>query len=564
MQDPAMTIRALLDNTVSNFPAAVAMRFRQDGAWVTRTYAEWYARVRQVAEVAGRLNMVPGRDHVALILDNRPEWLDIYAALAGAGITVVPIDPKLRAPECAFILGNADAVAVFAHEKFRTLLTGILPELPKLRHLVLVDAVTPGTPDLGANRSCRDLATAMRDAAETAAQPEAWFARHAPAPETIASIIYTSGTTGRPKGAMLTHANFCTDVEGSLKIIPCLGTSDSFLVVLPLFHAFSFTGNFLVPLSRGCSLAFVENLRTVGEDIRTLSPTILMAVPLLVEKMFNRIDERLRANRLARFCLAVGLRHIVRARVRRNLGGRLRLLVVGGAPCPLRVLHGFRRLGIPVVEGYGLTEASPVVSLSRADDARPGTIGYKLPNIEVRLAETNAQGVGELQVKGPIVMQGYYKNPADTAAAFDGPWLRTGDLAVIDADGYITIRGRQKALIVNREGKNIYPEEVEQQIAGHPFVHDVIVLGYHERGASGERVGAIVVPELDAIRAAHGGRELAWSEIDALLREVVQQQCRELADYKHPRKLDIRRDPLERTATQKVRRHIYQGVLDAR
>jgi long-chain acyl-CoA synthetase len=293
-------------------------------------------------------------------------------------------------------------------------------------------------------------------------------------------------------------------------------------------------------------------------------PTVLMAVPLLVEKMHARIEQRLRASVLSRMLVALGLGAVVRAQVRRSLGGRLRFLVVGGAPCPLPVLRGFRRIGLPVIEGYGLTEAAPVVSLSRPDDAHPGTIGYKLPNIEVRIAEPNAQGVGELQVRGPIVMAGYFKNPAATAEAFDGDWLRTGDLAAVDHDGYIAIRGRKKALIVNREGKNIYPEEVEQCLGKHPWVRDVVVVGYREAGATGERVGAILVPDRDAIRAARGGVEPPWPEIDALLRQVVHYQCRDLANYKHPRKLDIRPEPLERTSTQKIRRHVYQGQLDAK
>ena len=558
-----MTIRTMLDATVQGLPEAVAMRFYRDGAWVSRTYREFYVRIRQAGELAGRLGFAPGTDSVGLLLENCPAWMEIYAALAGAGVTVVPIDPRLRPQEIAFILGDAGVVALFASGRHRDGLEEILPRLPLLRNLVFVDGADAiRTPCAG--RACQDYETALGEGAVAAANSGAWFEHHQPAPETVASIIYTSGTTGKPKGAMLTHANFCADIEGSFAIITDLNREDRFLVVLPLFHAFSFTANFLMPVSRGSSMNFVESLRTVADDIRTLQPSVLMAVPLLVEKIYDRVEEGIRTHPFARLMLKCGLGKVVGKKVKKSLGGRLRLLLVGGAPCPVRVLIGFRRLGITIIEGYGLTEASPVVSLSRPDDTRPGTIGYKLPNIELRLVEQNEQGVGELQVRGPIVMKGYYHNDAATAEAFDGPWLRTGDLATIDADGFITIRGRRKALIVNREGKNIYPEEVEQCIARNPVVYDVVVVGYQGDGETGEKVGAILVPNLEVIKTQRNGIEPPWTEVVEQMRQVAHVQCRELADYKHPRKIEVRREPLERTSTQKVRRVVYQGQLDVK
>jgi long-chain acyl-CoA synthetase len=309
-------------------------------------------------------------------------------------------------------------------------------------------------------------------------------------------------------------------------------------------------------------MCFVESLRTVGDDIKALRPSVLMAVPLLAEKLFVKIDDKLKHSRFAQLLLRLGLGHLVGKRVLKGLGGRLRFMFVGGAPCPLHVLQGFRRLGVPIVEGYGLTECSPVVSVTNCAESRVGTIGKKLPNIEVRLAEVNEQGVGELQIRGPIVMKGYYRNLEATREAFDGEWLRTGDLACIDAQGYLSIRGRKKALIVNREGKNIYPEEVEHVIARDPLIADVIVLGYTVGGVPGERVGAILVPNLDALQSAGAGEEMPWEKIEHLVRDRVHAQCESLAEYKHPRKLVFRREPLERTAIQKVRRCVYQGKLD--
>ncbi len=551
----------MLDDAVRRTPQGIALKFFADGAWRSRTYVEFRDRIRQAAELLGSLGIQPRRDNVALLLDNRPEWMEVYAAMSGSGLTAVPIDPKLRPQEVAYILADSEAVAIVAGESHRELLAEILPQLPALKHVIFVDGLEAArTPCAG--RACLDYETALSQAAAGAAKADAWFDRHRPTELDVASIIYTSGTTGKPKGAMLTHNNFCSDAVGALDIITDISHRDSFLVVLPLFHSFSFTGNFIVPLYCGSGMYFVQSLRSVGEDVKVLRPTIMMAVPLLAEKMYAKIEDRLRTNRLAQIMLKVGLGGIIGRKVRKTLGGRLRMLVTGGAPCPVHVIKGFRRLGIGMIEGYGLTETSPVVTISRVADARPGTIGYKLPNIEVRIADANEAGVGELQVRGPIVMKGYFHNEAATREAFDGAWLRTGDLVSADRDGYYTIRGRKKALIVNREGKNIYPEEVEQCIARHPFVLDVVVIGYHEDGDVGEKVGAILAPNLDAIKAANKGVEPGWLDTEAKMRQIVQEQCDEMADYKHPRRVDVRREPLERTSTQKVRRHVYQGQLD--
>jgi long-chain acyl-CoA synthetase len=552
-----MTLRTLLEDAVTNRPDSIALRYRRDNTWRSRTYAELAQGVGQMAEAFGRLGLQPGAEQVALILENAPEWIETYLATAGAGVPVVPLDPKLRAAEVSFVLLDSDAVALITDTRHLDMLEVILPDLPSVRFIVVVDGGSePLAPIAG--RPCYDY-EALR--AGVLGQRLAWYVNHQPVPQSIASVIYTSGTTGKPKGAMLTHTNFCSDAIGSFEVLGDeITPKDNFLLVLPLFHSFSFTANFVIPLAKGCCMSFVESLRTVSDDIKLLRPSVLMTVPLLAEKLFVKVDEKVKHNQFAHLLLKLGLGRLVGRKVRKELGGRLRFLFVGGAPCPLHVLQGFRRLGVPIVEGYGLTECSPVVSVTNMHESRIGTIGKKLPNIEVRLAEINEQGVGELQIRGPIVMKGYYKNLEATREAFDGEWLRTGDLASIDADGYLSIRGRKKALIVNREGKNIYPEEVENAIARDPFIADVIVIGYTVGGIPGERVGAILVPNLDALAAAGG--EPPWEKIESLIRARVRVQCECLAEYKHPRKLVIQREPLERTAVQKIRRVAYQGKLD--
>ncbi len=555
-----MTLRDLLEDTVKKLPLRTAVTYRRNKVWERVSYAELYRQITLLAEAFGRLGVAPGRDQVALMLDNSPEWVVSYFALTGCGVAVVPIDPRLSATEVAYILRDSEAVLILAHERHLPMLREIGGDLPALRSAVLVDgacdrAAASGTP------AVHSYAT-LREQVDFEGRTS-WFAGHRAAGGDVASIIYTSGTMGKPKGAMLTHNNFCSDVAGSLDAIDhALNSKDEFLVVLPLFHSFSFTANLLLAIACGGGMGFVDNLRNLAGEMLELRPTIVMAVPLLCEKLYRKIDSRLQQSAAARLLLRFGLGRLAGRRVRKSLGGRLRYIITGGAPCPADIIRGFQRLGIALVEGYGLTECSPVVSFPKLTDARIGTIGRKLPNAEVRIADPDERGAGELQVRGPMVMKGYYKNLEATREAFDGDWLRTGDVAVIDADGMITICGRKKALIVNREGKNIYPEEVEGAIALDPLLSDAVVVGFRVGDDPGERVGVIIAPDEELLKAEPDLDAADESAVEKLVRERLARQCERLAAYKHPRKVVISREPLERTSVQKVRRCAYQGRLD--
>ena len=552
-----MTIRSLLEQHAQEIPDAEALRSYEDKVWVSRTFAQFLSDVRQTGAAYGTaFALRPREENVALILANSPTWMDVYLACSGAGVAVVPIDPKLHNDEVAYILGDSGAVVVTTDRGHLDMMRAIVPSLPSVRGVVLVDG--EGTYEPIGSVPVRALAALRAEARDTS-----WYDAHVAAAEDVASIIYTSGTTGKPKGAMLTHGNFTADAVGSLEGFgESVSPSDTFLVVLPLFHAFSFCTNFVVPLLTGSGMFFVRSLYTIGEDVKILRPTVVMGVPLLAEKMYDKIDAKLKASKKAQFLIKIGLKRLVYGAVKRGLGGRIRFMIVGGAPCPKHVLEGFKKLGITMLEGYGLTECSPVVSIAGPKCARIGTIGAKVANIEIRLADQNEQGVGELQVKGPITMKGYWHNDAATAEAFDGEWLKTGDLASVDEDGLITIRGRKKALIVNREGKNIYPEEVENRIAADPVVADCVVVGYTTGGVPGEKVGCVVHPNMDLLKERNGGKDVAWEEAEKIAQEHVHAQCHELADYKRVRKIVISKEPLARTSIQKVRRVAYKGTLD--
>ena len=554
-----MTIRSYLEKFATETPKADAMEFfGSDKEWHTRTWAEFLDGVTRTADAYGpRFALKPQQENVAIILPNSPTWVEAYLAQAGAGVAVVPIDPKLHNSEVEYILRDSGTVVVTTDQAHLDMMRAIAPNLPALRAVVIIDGDGSHGEPIGSVAVC-DYA-----ALKTEAKP-GWYADHVATMDDVASVIYTSGTTGKPKGAMLTHGNFVADIQGAFAEFEYLGigSGDSLFVVLPLFHAFSFCTNFVLALYKGLKMCFNRSLYTVGEDMRLLKPTLVMAVPLLVEKLLNRIETKLKESRSARILSKIGMRWFVLRKIREGLGGRLRFLVVGGAPCPQHVLQGFKSLGITVLEGYGLTECSPVVTIASPRCAKIGTIGLKLVNIEVRLADKNEQGVGELQVKGPITMKGYWHNDEATKEAFDGDWLKTGDLASMDENGLLSIRGRKKALIVNREGKNIYPEEVENRISSDPLVADCVVVGYTTGGIPGEKVGCIVHPDDDMLKELSQGGDMDWDSVVKLATDHVHARCMDLADYKRVRKVVVSKEPLERTSIQKVRRVAYQGTLN--
>ncbi len=558
-----MTIRGLLEKWANERPKSVAFKYCENKVWKTRSYGEVLQRVREIAEGYGvRFGMVPREENAAIILGNGPDWIEAYLAQVGTGVSVVPIDPKLRNDEVEYILKDAEVRVVTTDKAHLKMMMSIAANLPCLRAVVVTDGV------IFDGQRIADRIEVVEYGKLRLAGGGAWYDANVARADDIASIIYTSGTTGKPKGAMLRHSNFIADLEGAYQIFGAeVDHRDSFFVVLPLFHAFSFSANFIASFMKGAAMYFNQSLRTVGQDIHDLRPTVLCAVPLLAEKLHDKIEEGLAKSKLAQFMMKIGLRGPVMHMVKLKLGGRLRFFITGGAPCPRPVMDSFKRIHVRFLEGYGLTECSPIVSVCPPEVIKIGTIGPAIAGIEVRLADCNEQGVGELQVKGPIVMQGYFHNPDASAEAFaddgqGGLWLRTGDLASMDEDGFITIRGRKKALIVNREGKNIYPEEVEIMIAKEPCVQDVVVIGYTQGGDPGEKVGAVIYPNEDWFKAQNGGVLPPWDEVEKLAIRRAQEKCAELADYKRVRKVVVSREPLVRTSIGKVKRVTYKGTLD--
>ena len=548
-----MTIRDFLDDTVARYGQRPAQIFYRNGAWCTRTYSELRSRVLSVATAVRKSGFVPGKHNIALMLENCPEWQEIYLALVCVGLTVIPIDPKLKSGEVAHILTDSGAVGIFTGSRQLETLSAITASLDSSFKFICLDNVSNDAvvPNLSSYQPMVSM--------EVDSESGEWFKSTRPGEDTIASLIYTSGTTGAPKGVMLSHGNFTSDACAAVEAVQ-FNADDNFLAVLPFFHAYSFTGNFMLPLCVGACTSFVRSIKTVSEDMKISKPSILFAVPLLAEKIYAKIESGIRSNVIARILLAIGLGGVIGRKVVKSLGGKLRFIGIGGAPADKKVLVGLNRIGIPTLEGYGLTECAPLVAYPAISGFKPGSVGKVLSCMEYKIVEQDETGAGELCVRGPNVMKGYYKNQAATEEVVDSDgFFHTGDVVRADKDGNITICGRRKALVVNREGKNIYPEEIEQVVGRLPYVAESLALSYFAKGEAGERIGLMVEANDEACKPL-GKTE---QERDGNLISVIIRHCKErLADYKLPRKIVIRHKPFELTSTMKVKRIKYKGHLD--
>ncbi|HTM57430.1 MAG TPA: AMP-binding protein, partial [Candidatus Udaeobacter sp.] len=392
-------------------------------------------------------------------------------------------------------------------------------------------------------------------------------------PNDVAVLLFTSGTTGQAKGVMLSHANLLFNVEAVVRTLE-FGPADRFLSILPLHHTFESMGGLLCPLRVGASVCTARRVasRELREDMSSSGATLFIGVPLLYEKLFAAIERAIDDAPPARRLIARALITISRL-VRRLTGlrlgrallpdlreasglGHLRLLVCGAAALPEQVAWGFIDLGWAVLEGYGLTECSPVVAADSPHRPRPGAIGRPIAGVEVRIHEPDAEGHGEIVVRGPNVMLGYYGNPGATADVVKGGWFFTGDLGRIESGGRLRITGRLKNMIATAAGKKIYPEEIETQLAACPYILEVVVVGGRDARGEREEVHAHVFPDRarleELARSTHATFDDAW--VESTLKREIETRGLALAPYKRVKRVIVRKREFPKTATGKIQR----------
>ena len=557
---------------------------------------ELFEQIRDLSLGLTGLGVRPGR-RVALLSDSRPEWVIADLAILTCGAVTVPIYPTLPAAQIRYILADSGAtVVVAADETQAAKVRAVWPELPDLRALVVIDAPAEA-PASGREMTCaavqaRGHQRLMREDGLARRYKEAVAAI---APDQLAAIIYTSGTTGDPKGVMLTHGAIVAnllDVSTMVRVTE----DDEALSFLPLSHAFEHIVIYLY-LFRGTTVTFAESLDTVARDMLRVRPTVMTGVPRVYEKLHARVLEAVAQGSavrqgLFRWAMGVGRAcnagplsgerpsgyaraalpladRLVLSKVRARTGGRLRYVVSGGAPLSAAVGEFLFTVGIPVIEGYGLTETAPVLTVNPEHAPRLGTVGKALPRVELRLADD-----GEVLARGPNLMQGYYGKPEATAEALAGGWFHTGDIGQFDDDGYLVITDRKKELLVTAGGKNVAPQPIEQALKQHPLVAEAVLVGDRR-----PYVAALIMPDFAALAAAMGepaaadrAALVAHADVQRRFDAVVEAVNAELPRHEQMRKHALVPAELsiasgELTPTLKIKRRVvtekWQDYIEA-
>jgi long-chain acyl-CoA synthetase len=612
----------LLRQSCLKFGDKAAFRVKREGLWVAYSYRQLWTDSDQIATALADWGLATG-DRAAILAPASPMWVSAYFGIMKANGIIVPVDKELKRGELRHILNDCGARLLFTTEEFLEVVREFLGEMPTLEKVILLNPLVTGKVRMASRaegalsnlvsewrrlaedyhirkedirrleanaESLRNLLTHGVSWAETGNQihhsllgkerrkqknhgietldafqkdgkpPES--TRH---PDDPAVILYTSGTTGRSKGAMLSHANIVSNIRTAVSVFK-LDENVHMLSFLPINHVFEQVDGVLLPLSLGGTVSFVESLKKLGDNLGEVKPNFLLGVPAVFRLLLDRMQKNIRAKFLSRTLFTFALtRPLVVRKVRETFGGTP-IFVSGGAALDPEVAKGLMDLGITIYQGYGITETSPVISAECPGMQKLGTVGRPLPGVEVRIHEPNGEGVGEIWVKGPNIMLGYYNNPQSTADVMTDGWYHTGDLGRFDENGMLSICGRVKNLIVTANGKNVYPEEVEAELLHSPFIAEVMVYG-HKISSTVEEVYAIIYPNQEAIDAFAQEKGLAPMTIGAveeLIRGEVLKAGKNLADYKRIRKFTLREDEFPKTTTRKIKRFAVEARIDTK
>lgn len=534
---------------------AYIFKTEEAGKFREITHKEFREEINQLGTAL--INMGLKDKRIAVISENRYEWGVAYmATVAGTGV-VVPLDKALPGNEIESLILRSEVEAIFYSNKYDHIMKEIKEKgNSKIKFFISMD-LEEQTDGIYAQKELVNQGKKLIEEGNTE------FLEAKINNEEMGIMLFTSGTTAMSKAVALSHKNICAnlfDIASTIKV----DENDVFLSFLPLHHTFECTTGFIYPISKGCKIAFCEGIRHIADNIKEYRITAMVSVPILFENMYKRVMKNIEKKgkletvkkgiKISQFLLKIGIdiRKKLFHEIHDNLGGRLRLFVAGGAALDPETEKGFNELGVATYQGYGLTESSPVIAAEDDKYRRLGSIGKAFPSLDVKIVEPNEEGVGELVAKGPSIMLGYYNNEEATKETIDEEgWLHTGDLARIDKDGYIFISGRKKFVIVLKNGKNIYPEELETLLNKIEGIKESFVYGKPEEDGDYKICSKIVYDE-EIVQEVFGTAE------EEKLKEMIWQEVKKvnktMPAYKYIREISITKEDLIKTTTQKIKR----------
>ena len=533
---------------------AYIFKTEQEGVFKEISHKEFRNDIKALGTKLVNMGLKDKR--IAVISENRYEWGIVYlAVVTGAGI-IVPLDKSLPDNEIENLIIRSEVEAIFYSKKYDEVMNKIKKENnTKVKYFISMDLEK----EENEVYSEHEL---IKQGKELLESGDREFLDAKIDAEKMSIMLFTSGTTAMSKAVMLSHKNICANLMDIASVIK-IDENDRFLSFLPLHHTFECTVGFLYPISKGGAIAFCEGIRHIAENIKEYKATAMISVPILFESMYKKVMKGIEKKgklktvkkgiKISQFLLKFGIdiRKKLFKEIHDNLGGKVRLFVAGGAALDPEAEKGFNQLGFTMYQGYGLTESSPVIAAEDDKYQRLGSIGKAFPSLDVKIEDPNEEGIGELLAKGPSIMLGYYNNEEATKETIEDGWLHTGDLARIDEDGYIFISGRKKFVIVLKNGKNIYPEEIETLINKIEGIKESFVYGKSEDDGD-YKICAKIVYDEELVEEVFGTKnpdelkEKIWQEIKLVNKTMP--------PYKYVREISVTNKELIKTTTQKVKR----------
>lgn len=557
------TLKELVDNSVLKFSDRAAYMYKDDHKepFKTMTYAEFKDDQNAIGTALIERGFKGSK--IAVIGDNSHRWaLSYYSVVCGVGV-IVPIDRNLEKGEITNLLQRADVEAVFASTKLASTIASLLEELPLVKKVIIMAAPGDDVDEFLEDERFMTMEQLVAEGKELVAQGNLDYIDAEIHAEDLSTILFTSGTTGLAKGVMLSHRNLSQNVFNMSKYVQ-IPDEGRVLDVLPMHHVYEMTCTVMTSFYQGATVVICEGLKYIQQNFVEAECNIMLGVPLIFENIYRKIwtkaEKSGNADKLRRainMSMKLDLRNkkVVTKRLFKAVhdifGESLYILIAGGAAIDPNVISEFEAMGLPMMQGYGMTENSPIIAVNQDRYGKAASVGKPMPGTEVRIVDKDESGIGEVICKGPSVMMGYYKDAENTAKTIKDGWLYTGDYGYLDEDGFLYITGRKKNVIVTKGGKNIFPEEVEYYLLLSDFISEVIVYGKHEEIKDDLICTAIMYPDFKALENAGC---MTDEEKYRKLKEAVDEANSKMPPFKRVKRIEIREDDFIKTTTLKIKR----------